>query len=81
MFKFNKESWFGEILVDNKAIYYQILLASLFINFFALMSAFFVMTVYDKVVPNSAISSLVALTIGMVIVHIFDFIRFINKTA
>jgi ATP-binding cassette subfamily C protein LapB len=74
MFKFNKESWFGEILIDNKAIYYQILLASLFINFFALMSAFFVMTVYDKVVPNSAISSLIALTIGMVIVHIFDFI-------
>mgnify|MGYP006078251209 FL=1 len=74
MFKFNKESWFGEILIDNKGIYYQILLASLFINFFALMSAFFVMTVYDKVVPNSAISSLIALTIGMVIVHIFDFI-------
>jgi ATP-binding cassette subfamily C protein LapB len=74
MFKFNKKSWFGEILVDNKSIYYQILLASLFINFFALMSAFFVMTVYDKVIPNSAISSLVALTIGMVIVHIFDFI-------
>ena len=74
MFKFNKDSWFWEILVDNKSIYYQILLASLFINFFALMSAFFVMTVYDKVVPNSAISSLIALTIGMVIVHIFDFI-------
>ena len=32
------------------------------------------MTVYDKVVPNTAISSLIALTVGMVIVHMFDFI-------
>ena len=23
MFKFNKKSWFGEILVDNKSIYYK----------------------------------------------------------
>ena len=32
------------------------------------------MTVYDKVLPNSAFSSLIALTIGMLVVIVFDFI-------
>jgi ATP-binding cassette subfamily C protein LapB len=70
----NKENWFWKSVFDNKKIYNQIILASVFINFFAIASAFYIMTVYDKVVPNSAYSSLIALTIGMVIVHIFDFI-------
>mgnify|MGYP001181216239 FL=1 len=74
MFSFNKNNWFWQVVLNSKKIYYQIMLASLFINFFALASAFYIMTVYDKVVPNTAISSLIALTVGMVIVHIFDFI-------
>ena len=45
------------------------------------------MTVYDRVMPNNAYNSLIALTIGMVIVIIFDFIMkllrayFIDKTG
>ena len=70
----NKENWFWKSVFDNKKIYNQIILASVFINFFAIASAFYIMTVYDKVVPNSAYSSLIALTIGMVTVHIFDFV-------
>jgi len=72
--KFDKNNWFWQSVLDNKRIYYQIILASIFINLFAVTSAFYIMTVYDKVVPNSAYSSLIALTIGMVTVHIFDFI-------
>ncbi len=71
--KINKNNWFWKSVFDNKKIYYQILFASIFINFFAVASAFYIMTVYDKVVPNSAFSSLIALTIGMIVVHIFDF--------
>ncbi len=69
----NKEHWFWNTVFSNKKIYYQIFLASLFINFFALMSAFYIMTVYDKVIPNEAYSSLIALTVGMFFVLIFDF--------
>ena len=69
----NKNNWFWKTVFDNKKIYYQIIFASVFINIFAVVSAFYIMTVYDKVVPNSAYSSLIALTVGMVIVHIFDF--------
>ena len=71
--KLNKDNWFWSSVLSNRKIYYQIFLASLFINFFGLISAFYIMTVYDKVIPNSAYSSLIALTIGMVIVMLFDF--------
>ena len=70
----DKKNWFWKSVFDNKKIYNQIVLASVFINMFAIASAFYIMTVYDKVAPNSAYSSLIALTIGMVTVHIFDFI-------
>ena len=68
-----KSHWFWGTIYKYRGIYYQILLASLFINIFALASAFYIMTVYDKVVPNNAISSLIALTAGILIVVIFDF--------
>ena len=48
----DKKNWFWEVVFFNKKIYYQIFLASFFINVFAICSAFYVMTVYDKVIPN-----------------------------
>lgn len=68
-----KPHWFWGSVYKYRSIYYQVLLATLFINIFALASAFYIMTVYDKVVPNNAISSLIALTAGVLIVIIFDF--------
>ena len=62
-----KDHWFWGSIYDNKGTYIQIALASVFINFFGLGSAFYIMTVYDRVMPNSAYSSLIALTIGMAI--------------
>ncbi|MDP4539953.1 ATP-binding cassette domain-containing protein [Qipengyuania sp. DY56-A-20] len=41
---------------------------------FALASALFTMTVYDRVVPNNAIASLIALSIGLAIIILFDFV-------
>ena len=82
-----KDHWFWGSVYQNKATYIQIALASIFINFFGLGSAFYIMTVYDRVMPNSAYSSLIALTIGMAIVIIFDFVMkllrayFIDKTG
>ena len=32
------------------------------------------MTIYDRVIPNDAVESLVALTLGMVLVLVFDFL-------
>jgi ATP-binding cassette subfamily C protein LapB len=66
--------WLAEPMLRNKATYSKVALAAAFINIFGLITAIFTMTVYDRVVPNNATSSLIALSIGLGIVIIFDFI-------
>jgi len=65
--------WLFGPVRDNAKIYGQTVLAAAVINLLALTSSFFIMTVYDRVLPNHAIESLIALTIGVLIAHIFDF--------
>ncbi len=67
-------AWLMEPMRRNKATYWKVALAAVFINIFGLLTALFTMTVYDRVIPNNAMSSLVALSIGLAIVIIFDFI-------
>jgi ATP-binding cassette subfamily C protein LapB len=66
--------WLTAPMRANKATYWKVALAAVFINIFGLLTSLFTMTVYDRVVPNNATSSLVALSIGLGIVIIFDFI-------
>jgi ATP-binding cassette, subfamily C, bacterial LapB len=66
--------WLVEPMRRNRATYSKVALAAVFINIFGLMTALFTMTVYDRVVPNNATSSLIALSIGLAIVIVFDFI-------
>ena len=57
------------------------------INLLSVASSIFIMVVYDRVIPNAAYQSLYALTAGMIVVLIFDFILknmrawFIDLTA
>lgn len=67
-------AWLMEPMRANKSTYLKVALAAVFINIFGLLTSLFTMTVYDRVVPNNATASLVALTIGFAIVVIFDFI-------
>ena len=48
--------------------------AALLVNILALASPLFIMNVYDRVVPNGAIASLIALSIGLLIAVVFDFV-------
>jgi ATP-binding cassette subfamily C protein LapB len=68
------EHWFFGPVLRHKNIYLQVILASVFINFFALASAFYIMTVYDRVIPNNATETLIALTVGVLIVVGFDLV-------
>ncbi|NCU16146.1 type I secretion system permease/ATPase, partial [Lactobacillus paracasei] len=52
----------------------DILLAALFVNIFALCAPFFVMNVYDRVVPNHATDTLWVLAFGIMIIITADFI-------
>lgn len=65
--------WLFGPLRDNSKIYGQTILAAVVVNLLGLVSSFFIMTVYDRVLPNQAIESLIALTIGVILAHIFDF--------
>ena len=47
-------------------------IAALFSNILALASSIFIMVVYDRVLPNSAVESLYALAIGVVLAVLFD---------
>jgi len=63
--KMYKDHWFFGPVLKNKKLYIQVMAASVFINVFALFSAFYIMVVYDRVIPNNAIESLIALTVGI----------------
>ena len=65
--------WLMEPMRRNRSVYMKVALAAVMINIFGLMTALFTMTVYDRVVPNNATSSLIALSIGLAIVIVFDF--------
>ena len=68
------DHWFWGVVKQAWPIYAEVLLASLLINIFALVTPLYTMNVYDRVVPNNAMDSLVGLTIGLVLVLIFDFV-------
>lgn len=66
--------WLADPIKRNWRTYSKVALAATLINIFGLATALFTMTVYDRVVPNSAYGSLLALSIGLGIILIFDFI-------
>jgi ATP-binding cassette subfamily C protein LapB len=66
-------AWLMEPMRRNRPVYLKVALAAVMINIFGLMTSLFTMTVYDRVVPNNATSSLVALSIGLGIIVVFDF--------
>jgi ATP-binding cassette subfamily C protein LapB len=79
--------WFWASLRQSKWTYGQVLLAAAVSNFLGLSTSLFIMVVYDRVVPNQAIESLIALTIGVLIALGFDFLiktiraNFIDKAG
>lgn len=66
------EHWFWGSLKQVKSIYRDVLIASMLINLFVLVTPLFTMNVYDRVVPNAAISTLWVLAIGVLVIYIID---------
>jgi len=68
-----KNNWFFLYISNQKKFYLQAILASVFINIFALITSVYIMVVYDRIIPNNAISSLISIIIGVLFVIAMDF--------
>src|SRR4249919_2418039 len=66
--------WFWSVVKAFWSNYSHVAIAAFIINMLALAYPLFIMNVYDRVVPNGAIPSLVALSIGLAIAVAFDFL-------
>jgi ATP-binding cassette subfamily C protein LapB len=68
------DHWFWSVISKFWANYGHVAISAVLINLLALASPLFFMNVYDRVIPNGAVASLVALSIGMGIALAFDFV-------
>jgi len=66
--------WFWSVVRRFWSNYSHVAIAAFIVNILALASPLFIMNVYDRVVPNGAVASLIALSIGMAIAVVFDFV-------
>ena len=66
------QHWFWSVFTRAWPLYTEVLIATFLTNIFALVTPLFVMNVYDRVVPNMAFETLWVLSIGALIVFLFD---------
>ena len=70
----SKKNWFLSAFKSSRSLYLNVVIGTVFSNFLALSSAIFIMVVYDRVVPNAATESLIALTVGVLLALGFEYI-------
>jgi ATP-binding cassette subfamily C protein LapB len=66
--------WFWGPLLQARSLYVQVGIAALLANLFAVTTSIFSMIVYDRVIPNNALDTLIALLVGAVTVFVCDFV-------
>ena len=71
--KVAERHWFWGALIEQKAVYRDVIGAALLINLFALVMPLFSMNVYDRVVPNNATDTLWMLALGVSLVIGMDY--------
>ena len=82
-----KGHWFWSTLLAQRFVYKDILWAAALINVFALAMPLFSMNVYDRVVPNAAVETLWALSIGVFLIMGSDLLmrklrsRFVDEAS
>jgi ATP-binding cassette, subfamily C, bacterial LapB len=69
-----RSHWFWSVVSRFGTNYSHVAIAALVVNLIALASPIFIMNVYDRVIPNVAIPSLIALAFGLGLAIVFDFL-------
>ncbi len=67
-------SIFIKSLLRRKHIFVSAIIATIFANFLALITSLYSMQIYDRVIPRSGYSTLIALTVGAALGLLFDFV-------
>ena len=68
------KQWFWGALKRNMYLYNKVIIAAVIINVFILATPLFMKNVFDRILPNNAIETMWAMTFGIMIIIIFDFI-------
>ena len=76
--KIERRHWLTGTMSAFWRSYSKVILAAVFINLLALASPIFTMNVYDRILPNKAVSTLWVLALGVGLVVLFDLLL---KTA
>ncbi len=66
--------WFWGAVTRQWRVYRDVLMASLLVNLFALAMPFFILNVYDRVVPNNAVETLWVLATGVAVIALFELV-------
>ena len=73
-------SWFIPSLVKHRRLFAEVLVVSLFLQLFALVSPLFFQVVMDKVLVHRGLTTLDVLVIGLVVVVLFESVLTILRT-
>jgi ATP-binding cassette subfamily C protein LapB len=65
------KDWFWGTISKSWRIYRDVLIASFLIHVFSLATAFFILIVYNRVIPNNAVETLWVLAIGVMVLYLF----------
>lgn len=64
--------WFWGVVRLNAPLYATAIAASLLVNVVGALSVFYVMAVYDRVIPNRALDTLAVITFGVLLLYLAD---------
>jgi len=78
-FSGNKKHWLWGSLDSVSPLLYKGILAAVLLAVFQIFTSLFVMAVYNKVIPNSAFTSLVSLAVGVGVIAIFELLMKLVK--
>ena len=72
--KAKRTHWFWSEVYKIRREFWPVMLAALIVNLLSLAVPLFTMNVYDRVIPNKAVSTLWVLALGVGIALVFDFV-------
>ena len=80
---FNNSKVFALIRYEfmrNRRRMFEVILSTFLINVLVTVASFYSMQVYDRVIPNNSMSTLIVLTIGVVLANGFEFLIRLSRT-